>query len=53
VGDQGVDGKNNIKLILKKMGFESVDWIRLAQDIVRWRVIVNGTLWLRKRLGLS
>jgi hypothetical protein len=33
--------ENNIKMNLQEIGWESVDWINLAQDGDRWRAIVK------------
>jgi hypothetical protein len=43
--DQGVDG---IRMNLREIGWGSVDWIQLAQDRDRWRVLVNTVmnLWV-------
>ena len=44
---QGPHGKashrknNNIKMALKEMVFEGVDWNKLVQDGVQWRNFVN------------
>jgi hypothetical protein len=40
--DQGVGGKMGSEWILG-----SVDWIRLAQDRVRWRAVVSAVMNLR------
>jgi hypothetical protein len=32
---------------LKELGLESMDWIHLAQDRVRWRALVNTVMNLR------
>jgi hypothetical protein len=33
--------KDNIKMDLREIGLESVDWIHLAQDTDQWRALVN------------
>jgi hypothetical protein len=33
--------ENNIKMDLRKIGFEDVDWIHWTQDSDRWRALVN------------
>jgi hypothetical protein len=35
---------NNIKMDLKEIGWESVEWLHLAQDRHRWQVLVK-TVW--------
>jgi hypothetical protein len=35
---------DNIKMYLRKIGLEGVDWIHLAHDINRQRVIVNTVM---------
>jgi hypothetical protein len=39
---------NGFKMNLKEIGFVGVDWIRLAQDRVQWRALVNTVmnLWV-------
>jgi hypothetical protein len=37
----------NIKMDLKEVGFWVMDWIQLAQDRYRWRVLVNAVMNLR------
>ena len=36
--------KDNIKMDLKEMGCEGMDWIDLAQDRDRWRALVNALM---------
>jgi hypothetical protein len=42
--DQGVDG---IKMDLREIGWEGVEWIQLAQDRDRWRAVVSAGMNLR------
>jgi hypothetical protein len=53
---QGFDGKSRrkenpwkdgISMNLREIGWGSVDWIQLAQDRERWRVLVNTVMNLR------
>jgi hypothetical protein len=39
--------KDNIKMDLKKIGIDGANWIRLAQDMVKWRAFVNTVMNLR------
>ena len=39
--------EDNIKMDLQEVGCRDVDWIELAQDMDRWREIVNVVLNLR------
>jgi hypothetical protein len=39
--------EDNIKMDLKEMGWEGVDWIDMAQDRDRWRAVVNALMNLR------
>jgi hypothetical protein len=39
--------KNNIKIDLREVGWEDVDWIHLAQDRDQWRAVVNTVMNLR------
>jgi hypothetical protein len=38
---------NNIKMDLREVGWDGMDWIDLAQDRDRWRVYVNAVMNLR------
>jgi hypothetical protein len=37
----------NIKVDLRKMGWDGMDWIELAQDRPQWRALVNMVMNLR------
>jgi hypothetical protein len=37
----------NIKIVLRDVGWDGVDWINLAQDRDNWRVLVNKVMNLR------
>jgi hypothetical protein len=37
----------NIKIDLREIGWDGMDWIDVAQDRDRWRVLVNTVLNLR------
>jgi hypothetical protein len=39
--------KNNVKINLRKVGWEDLDWIYLAQDRDQWRALVDTALNLR------
>jgi hypothetical protein len=39
--------EDNVKMILTEMGWCYIDWIDLAQDRGRWRVLLNTVLNLR------
>jgi hypothetical protein len=39
--------KDGIKMDLREIGCGGVEWIRLAQDRDRWRVVVNAVMNLR------
>jgi hypothetical protein len=42
--------KDNIRVDLRKIGWEIVDWIRLAQGRDQWQTLVNaGTFQIHKR----
>jgi hypothetical protein len=38
---------DNIKMDLREIGWDGMDWIALAQDRVQWRVLVNTVMNLR------
>jgi hypothetical protein len=38
---------DNIKMDLSKIGWDGKDWIELAQDMDRWRALVNTAMNLR------
>jgi hypothetical protein len=38
---------DNIKIDLREVGWDGVDWIDLAQDRDRWRAYVNAVMNLR------
>jgi hypothetical protein len=38
---------DNIRMDLGEVGWGGVDWIGLAQDMNRWRALVNSVLNLR------
>ena len=39
--------EDNIKMYLKEVGSEGMDWIELVQDRDRWRALVNVVMNLR------
>jgi hypothetical protein len=39
--------ENNIKMDLREIGIDGANWIRLAQDRVRWRAFVDTVLNLQ------
>jgi hypothetical protein len=39
--------EDNIRMDLQEVGYERVDWIGLAQDRDRWRVLVSAVKILR------
>ena len=39
--------EDNIKMDFQEVGCEDMDWIELAQDKDRWRVLVNAVMNLR------
>jgi len=44
--------ENNIKIELKQIGCESVDWVNFAQYMVKWRIFVKTMdLWIQLKAG--
>jgi hypothetical protein len=39
--------ENNVKILLREIGWDGVDCIDLAQDTVQWRALVNAVMNLR------
>jgi hypothetical protein len=39
--------KDNIEMDLKEIGWEGVEWIHLAQDVVQWRAVMKTVMKLR------
>jgi hypothetical protein len=39
--------EDNMKMVLREIGFRDVDWIHWAQDRDRWWVLVNTVMNLR------
>jgi hypothetical protein len=39
--------EDGIRMVIRKLGWGGVDWIRLAQDRDRWRAVVNVVMNLR------
>jgi hypothetical protein len=38
---------DNIKMDLREIGWDSMDWIELAQDRDQWRALVNTVMNIR------
>jgi hypothetical protein len=45
--DQDVCGLTNIKVDLREIGWDDMNWIDLAQDRDQWRALVNTVMNLR------
>jgi hypothetical protein len=39
--------EDNIKMDLREIGIDGMNWIRLAQDRIKWRAFVNTVMNLR------
>jgi hypothetical protein len=39
--------EDGIRMDLREIGLKGVDWIRLAQDMGRWRAVVSAVMNLR------
>jgi len=39
--------KGNIKMYLREIGWDGVDWMHLAQHMDQWRTVVNTVMNLR------
>jgi hypothetical protein len=39
--------EDNIRMDLREMGWEGMDWMNLAQDTDKWQVLVNTVMNLR------
>jgi hypothetical protein len=38
---------DNIKMVLREIGWDGMDWIELAQDRDHWRAVLNMVMKLR------
>ena len=47
LGRSGRIWVGNFKIDLQEVGWESMDWIDLAQDRYRWRALVDAVISLR------
>jgi hypothetical protein len=44
LGGHGRTWEDNIRMDLRKIGWDGMDWIDLAQDRDQWRVLVNTVI---------
>jgi hypothetical protein len=42
-----IEFSHNIKMDIREVGWEDMNWIDLAQDRDRWRALVNAVMNLR------
>jgi len=42
--DRGIVWKINVRIDLREIGWEDVDWMHLTQDSDQWRVLVNTVM---------
>ena len=47
MGDPDLDVMIILRWIFRKWGVRGMDWIELAQDRYRWRVLVNTVMNIR------
>jgi hypothetical protein len=47
LGRQGRRWEDNIKMDLQEVGCRDTDWIEMAQNRDRWRVLVNAVMNIR------
>jgi hypothetical protein len=45
--DINVDLEDNIRMDIRKIGWEGVDWIYVDQDRNQWRALMNAVMNLR------
>jgi hypothetical protein len=45
--------EDNIRMKLREIGWEGVDWIHLTQDRDQWRTFMNKTFVFHKSRGIS
>jgi hypothetical protein len=45
--DQDVDGRIILKVDFRKLSWEEMDWIHVAQDGDRWRAVANTIMSFR------
>jgi len=45
--------EDNIKMYVKEMGWEGMDWIRMAQDRDKWQAVVNIIIYLQAALNVA